>query len=85
MKAVARRLRDQRTNDPGPTSEANSCAQGMVWLSPAYGTSVPSAVSPCVDIGGQGPSENAPAWATVSLIDYFCSRVRFAIIGVRAL
>ena len=24
-------------------------------------------------------------WATVSLIDYFCSRVRFAIIGVRAL
>jgi len=24
-------------------------------------------------------------WATVSLIDYFCSRIRFAIIGVRAL
>lgn len=24
-------------------------------------------------------------WATVSLIDYFCSRIRFAIIGVRAM
>ena len=45
-----------------------SCGHGAVWLSPAIGMSVPSAAFVYVVIGGHGPSETAPAWATVSLI-----------------